>query len=145
MIEQILYWIEQWFFCKAGIQLSVSKVWFCFQMSPNVDQSEVRFGGPILQREVDFSLQAIEKVKGNESSWNYLNGWVLKSSVCWAWDNQLTFSFNGLVSKKNKSWSLQGGDSSWAQPLDWVKIISSKIFRQNNLLEGIFVQTIACF
>ena len=48
--------------------------WVCFQMSPNVDQSEVRFGGPILQREVDFSLQAIEKVKGNESSWNYLNG-----------------------------------------------------------------------
>ncbi len=44
-------------------------------MSPGVEQSEVKFCGEILERELQFCIRAIDKVKANESSWNYLNGW----------------------------------------------------------------------
>lgn len=32
----------------------------------------------ILQREIDYTFSAIEKVKKNESAWNYLRGVALK-------------------------------------------------------------------
>ena len=44
------------------------------QVSPGVEQSEVKFREEILERELQFCFRAIEKVKENESSWNYLNG-----------------------------------------------------------------------
>ena len=35
--------------------------------------------GEILDRELKFAMNAITKVPGNESSWNYLAGYVLKN------------------------------------------------------------------
>lgn len=46
------------------------------QVSPGVEQSGVKFRGEILDRELQFCFRAIEKVKENESSWNYLNGLI---------------------------------------------------------------------
>ena len=43
-------------------------------MTPGVEQSEVKFCGEILDRELQFCIQAIDKVKANESSWNYIGG-----------------------------------------------------------------------
>jgi hypothetical protein len=45
-------------------------------MSGGAESSNVRFAGDVLAREVRFCFDAINKVKGNESSWNYLNGSV---------------------------------------------------------------------
>jgi len=54
-------------------------------MCPGKDLIDVKFSGAILEREVDFCFKAISKVKANESSWNYLNGYVLMKLLKMLW------------------------------------------------------------
>jgi len=56
------------------IQVHIIHLFRTIKVSPGVEQSGVKFRGEILDRELQFCFQAIEKVKENESSWNYLNG-----------------------------------------------------------------------
>ena len=38
------------------------------------EEDEALIEGELLKKEADFAFEAIKKVPGNESSWNYLNG-----------------------------------------------------------------------
>lgn len=39
-----------------------------------ISSTHDKIEGDVLDRELDFAMRAIEKVPGNESSWNYLTG-----------------------------------------------------------------------